>query len=389
MAAAAQVIPQSPTKTSRTPEFDLLCACCRHDASSAVLAALCSETAWDRVLTLASHHRVLPQLCSALRRNNEVLASIQSALHSSFSAHNRRVLRFTAQLVAILRQFQTHGIEAILHKGPALAQRLYNDALMREFGDLDFLIRAKDIPRAGEALCELGFRPHLQLSSRQERAYLRTGYEYAFTSDLGPNLIELQWQIVPRFYSIAFQPEELFQRSVEIEFEGQSARILKDEDLLLALCVHAAKHCWAQLGMLRDIAALARRPIDWQWIAAKARQLGIVRILTASLVLSRNLLGSELPSEFAVNPELQQSEKFAGIIQKQMIRGGEPDTESLDYFRFMMRLRESWRHRLLFAKRLAFTPGVSEWNSIRLPDALFPLYRGIRVLRLFKRAFSF
>lgn len=386
MAAASQIkiVQQPPAKINRALELDLLCACCEQDSSRAV--ALSSEIAWDRVLTLATHHRVLPQVCSSLRGNAEVAASIQSALNSRFSAHSRRVLRFSAELVAILRKFKAHEIEAILHKGPALAQHLYRDPFMREFGDLDFLIRSKDIPRARAALRELDFQPYLQLPSRQERAYLRTGYEYAFVSDLGPNVVELQWQILPRFYSIAFRTEELFEKSVEIEFEGQRARTLRDEDLLLALCAHAAKHCWSQLGMLRDIAALTRKPLDWQWISIHARELGMAKILTVSFVLCRNLLGSKLPAEFVARRELKYSEKLAAVIQELMVNAAEPDTASLSYFRFMMRLREKWQHRLLFATRLAFTSGISEWNSVHLPDPLFPLYRGVRVLRLLKRA---
>jgi Uncharacterised nucleotidyltransferase len=67
--------------------------------------------------------------------------------------------------------------------------------------------------------------------------------------------------------------EPLFQRSVEYEFEGMRARTLCNEDLMLVLCVHAAKHEWFQLGMVRDIAALARLELDWQWTMFEAGRL--------------------------------------------------------------------------------------------------------------------
>ena len=368
--------------------FDFLCACCQGPAGEpTVEAALGSPLDWGAVLTSASSHRLFPALHAALQGRNDVPASIQSALNARFLAHNRRVLRFSAALSAILRQFAAAEIEVILHKGPALAQHLYGDSSMREFGDLDLLVHAKNVARACAALRELGFQPHLELTLPQERAYVRAGYEYAFASSLGPNIIELQWQILPRFYALAFQPDELFRRSVEIEFEGQRARMLCDEDLLLTLCAHAAKHCWAQLGMVRDIATLARQPLEWSWIIGEAKRLGIVRILTVSLVLGRNLLGVDLPPQLATDAEFRRSEPLATVIQQQMKAAAEPNTESLAYFRFMMRLRESWHHRFQFAARLAFTPSVGEWNAIHLPDNLFPLYRGVRLLRLLRRAF--
>jgi Uncharacterised nucleotidyltransferase len=86
---------------------------------------------------------------------------------------------------------------------------------------------------------------------------LRSGYEYVFGLSTDRNLVEVQWQIVPRFYSINFEMEGLFARSIELDFDGLRLRTLGREDLMLVLCVHAAKHEWVQLGMVRDIATSA------------------------------------------------------------------------------------------------------------------------------------
>jgi len=90
--------------------------------------------------------------------------------------------------------------------------------------------------------------------------------------------------------------------AVECEIEGMRVRTLCNEDLLLVLCVHAAKHCWSQLGMVRDIAALARFDLDWRWVTSEARRLGIARIISVSLELARLLLKLELPQEVASYP---------------------------------------------------------------------------------------
>jgi hypothetical protein len=47
-----------------------------------------------------------------------------------------------------------------------------------------------------------------------------------------------------------------------------------------------------------------------------------------------------------------------------------------------MRLRERRADRVRFLARLAFTPGPGEWEAVRLPGALVPLYRVVRVVRL-------
>jgi Uncharacterised nucleotidyltransferase len=376
-------------KRSNTPPisaFDFLRACCPRPAEGGADLANClrSSLDWDAVLKLATHHRVLPSVHEALHGRDDAPASIRAAADARFSSHSRRVLRFSALLAGILRQFKDHGIEVLPHKGPVLAQQLYGNPAMRDFGDLDFLVRTADVPRARTALQDLGYMPRLTLSSRQHQEYRRIGYEYVFGSAAEPNVIELQWQIVPRFYSIATNLESLFPRSVECQFEGMRVRTLCNEDLMLALCVHAAKHEWFQLGMVRDIAALARLELDWQWIMAEAVRLGIQRIVTVSLELARTLLGLELPQNLA-HPAKLNGEALASDIRDRMSRAQEPATDSIRYFRSMMNLRERWRDRVRFAWRLAFTPTISEWQAVSLPDQLFPIYRVVRVLRLAKR----
>jgi len=48
-------------------------------------------------------------------------------------------------------------------------------------------------------------------------------------------------------------------------------------------------------------------------------------------------------------------------------------------------LRERWADRLRFLARLTFTLGPGEWEAVRLPKVLFPLYRVVRLARLASR----
>lgn len=343
---------------------------------------------WERLFKLASHHRVLPAVWSALGGRSGVPASIHSALYARFRAHAQRVLRFSVLLQEILQKFADCGIEALPHKGLALSQQLYGDPTMREFGDLDFLIRPEDVGRAREALRALGYQPNVQLSPRQEREYLRSGYEYVFGAGREPYLLELQWQVLPRFYTVGFAMPALFERSVELTVDGCGTRALCNEDLLLVLCVHAAKHQWVHLGMLRDIATLASRRIDWPSVYAQAERLGILRILWVSLLLARDLLDYELPEIPIRSAEVAVAEEFASAVELQLDRGDSPEVESIRYFSFMMKLRERRPDRARFLWRLASTPSVGEWKAVRFPDVLFPLYRGVRAMRLAARAIS-
>jgi hypothetical protein len=223
----------------------------------------------------------------------------------------------------------------------------------------------------------------LQLSSRQENCFLRSGYEYVFGLAAESNLVELQWQIVPRFCSINFDMDALFNRSMQIDLDGVSLRSFGPEDLLLVLCVHAAKHEWAQLGMLRDIAALAQSDLDWNWIAAEARRLGILKLLQISAWAVREAFGMELPDSQFGRP-ISGATELASAVVARLQNNYQPVTKSFGYFRSQVKTRERLRDQAQFIWRLATTPGVEEWNAIRIPDRCFALYRVVRLARLLK-----
>jgi len=390
LAAAAEIRAVPPERCiGRNLEFELLLACCgKGDGELGLAALLRPQLDWGRLLSLADRRRLFPALSAFLQHRPGVPCSIQSALQARFQAHARRALRFSAELTAVLKKFEDRGIHVLAHKGPALAQLLFGDPAMRQFGDLDFLIHSSDIPRARAALRELGYGPNLHLSARQERAYLQSGYEYVFGCESGEHLLELQWQVLPRFYSVGFDMDAMFSRSLEIKAEGRPVRVLGNDELMLVLCVHAAKHEWAQLSMIRDISALARFDLDWKWIEAEARRLGILRILMISVLLARQLLGLELPIIGRGSSEMRKCEQLAADFQRKLENGEESLPESWRYFLSMMQLREHRRDRMRFLWRLAVTPSVGEWKSLEIPDNYFPLYRAVRVVRLLRRVIT-
>jgi hypothetical protein len=228
-----------------------------------------------------------------------------------------------------------------------------------------------------------------QLSDAEERAYLAAGYEYTFDGPAGRNLLELQWNILPRFYAVAFDVDELFARSGTVPLCGRPVRALSPEDLFLTLTVHAAKHAWVRLHWLRDIAGVVETQcLNWATVTQRARQLGIARIAGISLLLAQRLLHAHLPEEAqGLCDEDKEIPPLVKSIEQELPAALEYNVESLRYFRLMMHLRERRVDRARFLWRLASTPGAGEWAVIRLPAALFPLYGVIRLFRLAARPF--
>ena len=346
---------------------------------------------WQRALRLAEHHGVMPPLYQTLCGVSKVIPQgILDELRERYENNARRNLVFVTELIRVLDCLEAHGIDAIPYKGPLLAEQVYGDLALREFSDLDILVRPADVARATEALKSLSYAPNLRLSRLQQRAYVRSGYECAFDGPLGKNLLEMQWAIVPRFFSVNFGVEEFFEHATFSEIGGRPVRTLSTEDLLLALCVHGAKHAWMRLCWLRDIAAVVQLPqLDWHRVWTKAKELGVVRILGVSLTLAHCMAGASVPRDAREQVQTDAMiQELSDRIALHIPESEEYSTEALEYFRLMMSLRERASDRIRFTTRLAFTPSVGEWAVIGLPGPLFPLYRVVRLFRLAGRLLS-
>ena len=343
---------------------------------------------WKSLFALAEKHGTLPLLYTSLSGVEEAVpAEEMRRLKQSYQTNLHKALLLSREQIRIVRSLTERGIEVMPYKGLALAEILYDDIALRQSGDIDLLIRPQDLARVRDAVSELGYRPQLDFSEAEERAYLKSGYECAFDGEAGPNLLELQWAIQPRFYSVDFDMDGLFKRAVTIPVAGHPMKTPSPADLLLVLSVHAAKHVWGRLVWLCDIAQFVRRPeLDWEWIGAQARRLGVERIVRVTMLLANRLLGVEIPAE-ARNHLGEESRELALVeeILPSIFTGEGYGTESLAYFRLMMRLRERRGDRLRFMQRLVLTPGPGEWKAVRLPRPLFGLYRLVRLSRLAAR----
>ncbi len=373
-------------------EFELLCACSgvelSLERSGRIANCTASEINWDELLRQAEHHGVAPLLARNLRAHGRgVPANIEQSLRSGFEANIRRNLWFASELVRILQHFDEKAIRTVPYKGPVLAESVYGDLALRRFSDLDFLVAPSDFSRAKQALGELGYEPSVSLTPAAERMVLQTGYELSFDSAAGKYLVELQWGLLPHFYSVDLSANDLLQRSGRTVLGGKEVPSLSPEDLLLVLCLHAAKHFWMRLIWISDIAETLRsQTLDYGVVFSRARELGIVRVLGVSFWLARNVLGSAIPQQaedlVGADPQIEVLGKlFAGRLASSATY----DFESTEYFRLVLALRERRRDRVRYLWRLVWTPGPGEVAAVQLPGPLSPLYRVVRIVRLLRK----
>ncbi|MFB3814368.1 MAG: nucleotidyltransferase family protein [Terriglobales bacterium] len=342
------------------PELELVlsCACVGPDSGAIERQqrACAAVRNWDAALTSVSRHSVTPLVFQNLTRHcsEAIPAPILSELRDRAEANTVRNLRLTRALLELLDRLQDAGISAIPYKGPTLAVTAYGDISLREFVDLDLLVPGADMLRARDVLLADGWTPEYRMTAQQGTSYLRHACEYNFYRE--DTALELHWQIAPPHMSVAFHMDGLWQRARSIQISGRHVPVLCNEDLLLVLAVHGAKHLWSSVRWLCDVAQTGRTAtsLDWDAICVRARQIGAARILHVALHLAHTLLGATIPRRV-----LADADSTVPRICTRLMRNlvGPPRRTPLrDHFA-AVHMREHWRDRVRYVWRVGKAPG--------------------------------
>lgn len=342
---------------------------------------------WDTLLRAAASHGLLPLLALHLDAvaSEDIPVVVRERLRDALRRNTRRNLALTTELLGLLADLRARGVLAIPYKGPVLATSVYGHVGLREFGDLDVLVRREDVATAKAVLRHRGYRPCYDLSNDQETALIETRYEHPFERVEDGVMVEIQWAVVPRYFALPFDYGALWARAQEVAIGGHTVASLSSEDLVLVLTAHGGKHLWSRLGWVCDVAELvrSRATLDWRAVGAEADRLGARRLLSLGLRLARDVLGAPLPSD--AEATVQEDAAVAMLsaqVQEAWWTASETSPGVWESIRFHLRARERWRDRMRYCLSLATTPTPGDWTVLGLPRPLFALYYPLRAIRL-------
>jgi hypothetical protein len=341
---------------------------------------------WTYILSVGRWHGVLPLVYWHLRSvpASVLPGGVSERLKLSFEKTQRRNLFLALQLCAIVRSLAAHGIPAIPYRGPTLAVMAYGRLGLREFADLDILLKKDDVLRAKEILVADGFQSSTPLTKAQERALVESQHAYLLVRPDRTVHVELHWEISPRHVSLPPGPERFWQQVDPVTLAGTTVHTLAPEVLLASLCEHGSKHMWERLAWICDIAEIVRaRPdLDWTQISAEARRSESERMLALGLRLASDVLDVPVPEPMRRHVERDHVVgALAAQVRASLFRDRSRRPGFVEQARFHLRLREGWRYRVRYCWMATTTLTVADWDR-RLPRGLSFLYYPMRLLRL-------
>jgi hypothetical protein len=324
------------------------------------------------------------EVCGA----DPVPRDIRDIFQSRLKANASRNLFLTQELLALLQEFRRGGIEAIPFKGPLLAITAYGNVALREFLDLDILVKKSDLGRARALLAKRGYQPS---AGQLTESYLTAQLGCDFLRSDGRVALELHWSLLQKWLGFHVDLKSIWAAQRRVMIGQVPVLVLPSDITVLYLCAHGAKHCWNRLCWVVDVAeALRAQPdLKWEKLLSVAESSGCRRTFFIGIHLAKNLLGAPVPEHVRVR--LMQDKLAVSLAH----RLGEhmfvlPNHRSRtrlgwDRDRFHILTKERWREKCAYflqMVRCAVQPSAKDRRWIRLPRWLNWLYLVLRPIRV-------
>ena len=370
-------------------EASLLLHCCRcgsPDWEPPHLASRLPGIDWDRLLRLAEENGVRPLLHRALAAADSryVPQAVRQRLQQAVRENTIRSMVLTAELARVLKALEAQGTQAVAYKGPALAVIAYGDAALREYVDLDILVRKGDMGRAERVLMGEGYAPWEEITGTAGCSP-RDNHAVLIHRKSGIHL-ELHWRLAQHYSPPVVDLAGIWDRLEHVDLMGTPASSLRAEDLLLALCAHAMKHGWDQLSLVCDLAGLVRaRPgMEWDAVLDHAAQKGGRRNLLLGMALAEELLGAAIPA--TMKREIVSDAAVMAIKPRVMGRMFDAAARlGVLVNLYTFRLLDCRRDRAIYFLGLLLhivTPNTDDRTAMLLPRPLRGLHYILRPIRL-------
>ena len=345
---------------------------------------------WDYLLSEAEVNSVTPLLerhLTAIAPDGPPPAA-REQLKNTSRANTVRCLHLSAELISILKLFRAQEIPALPYKGPVLAAQAYGDVALREFDDLDIILRQRDVEKAHQIILSLGYKPRFDWIFSAGASEALVPGEYNYRDEPRRAMVELHTELTLRHFPVKPDLDYFLARRMPVKVSNHEVLTFTAEDLLPMLCIHGSKDFWERFSWVADVSELIQShpAMDWDEVMRVTEPLGAGRMLLVGLALANRLLDAPLPAEILrrVNSDRTASE-IAAEIRRMLTSRPSQTFAGAGRLRFRRSMVASYVAGWRYVARLAVVPAEEDWMMMRLPPSLAPLYIALRPFRLLRK----
>ncbi|MFZ0519960.1 MAG: nucleotidyltransferase family protein [Candidatus Acidiferrales bacterium] len=385
---------KAKTQSSPCAEKQLLACCARTrltpDDAQRIREIASQPLDWEYLLAEAEANSITPLVERHLMAiaAGALPVAVNEQLKRTSRANTVRCLYLTADLLQILERFSEQGIPALPYKGPVLAVQAYGDVALREFEDLDIILRQRDVPKAHEIILALGYKAKFDwILSPGASASLVPG-EYNYRDEPRRAMVELHTEITLRHFPIKPDLDYFIARRAPVRISDHEVLTFTAEDLLPMLCIHGSKDFWERFSWVADVSELIQSHPDLNWdeVMRVTESLGALRMLFTGLALANGMLRTLLPAEILERVQHDHTAcEIAGEMARMLMSRPAQTLDTAGRLRYRRQMLAGFVAGWRYVMRLAVVPAEEDWAMMRLPRSLAPLYIALRPFRLLRK----
>ena len=388
-------------------ELLFLIACCQTDPSdddiNFILTYLSQLNSYQSLISAATQHGIVPLVYKTIKELSQntsdssyhteylTLDTFLSELKPFYLSIAQNNMLMSGELIKIMHLLKEHDIESLAFKGPTLAQMAYGDITLREYADLDILVKKEDIYKVDTLFKEHNYERSIKLTTRQEKLWIKLKHDLGLYNPKNNILFEIHWSLMDEDYPIQMDTSAFWLNPKAIYINQQEIKTFSTEDLLLYLCIHGSTHLWERIEWIKDIDMIIQtQPLDWDHILRKAKNLYIETIFDLGIYQANELFGTDIPT--SIMERISHEKKLPSLsnyIQKRWQKDRREDIfGTLQRTLAYLKLFPNFKAQISYLHKILLKPTLNEYDYIELPTGMYWAYYLVRPYLLAKKHIS-
>lgn len=336
---------------------------------------------WDAVYAEVARNRMWSVVYYNMKRLQLMELPFAQDIAEATNKCTIKNMKLTMTLAKVFKLFEDHKIEALVLKGPALSQLIYNNVSMRSSKDLDILVKREQLEEAINLLESIGFQCSAAFKTAKRRECIfskRVGHDFSLHD--GDVEIELHWRM-DAVIDLPF--ETLFEQKESSMLCGVNVYMPNSYANMYYLVMHGIKHCFVRLGWLMDIYELLQKEgyMDIQELYRyfSQKRTGYILLATLMLLDSAGIRPFQLEAE---QEEFEAAKKLHDVIWPVIaaMDSNERRANHAEFTPVFWRELEERRVKEIVPWYEVLQPNFLDFEVVDLPDSLFFLYYPIRII---------
>ena len=298
---------------SWTEEDRLLLYFCRKEIDDGIkdkiIEAEKNNLDWDSFLKKARENGISAVVYSKLNKIKKDCLHIHSfvfeELKKIYYMNATQNSLIFEELEKVLDTFRKAGIQVIVLKGAALAEKIYGNLALRPMTDVDLLVKKENLFSLDDQMKILGYRPSdVSINDIDFSSTYLTTLDYRSASSNSPSF-HIHWHFVN-----SSVPNESYIRNIKIEDiwrDAEKTRIADVETLVMVphhLLIHLSEHALrvthslSKLGLLYDISESVnsyKERLDWERLIKDSLKFDLSQMVYINLYFASRFLETKIP----------------------------------------------------------------------------------------------